>query len=221
MKCMYTDEVNNECEQIINIASKYLPKYLDGKEAIKELRKEDYNWRQVEWIGFYFEHKLFNLLTEHLGGNYGPRYKKNVTFDYKRNFVWDFKAHPLLRKDNSKNYLSILNDKEAIENCIRDYSGIGFIVINGFAEYEKNGEFKEWHDLLKGEISDYEKNRIERRANPRLRKTAFKIERIESYFFRNRNDLDIAMSEGWLTVFNQGRKSNSKSRPPKYALRVR
>ena len=32
-----------------------LPTHWDGKQAILELKEADYQWRQMEWIGWYFE----------------------------------------------------------------------------------------------------------------------------------------------------------------------
>ena len=36
----------------------------DGKKAILKLKKIDYQWRQMEWMGFYFEALCHDLLTE-------------------------------------------------------------------------------------------------------------------------------------------------------------
>ena len=214
----FPNDVKNEAKQIIEILIRALPKTVDGKEAILELKQNDYNWRQMEWIGWYFEYKLFTLLTEKMQGSNGPVFGK-TTFDYKNQFVWDFKAHPSLTAKGTTNDPMILNDREAIETCIRENRGLGFIVIYGKAIYDTTGAFKEWHDDLKGGPSSYEQERIRRNAPSRKRKSAFEIDRIEAVFFNSQSELDRGVQEKWITFFQEGmRNADGSPRRAKYAL---
>jgi hypothetical protein len=61
-----------------------LPTIWDGKESILELKEARFNWRQMEWWGFYFEH----LCYERLEGSFeipGDRYgtARTACFDLK------------------------------------------------------------------------------------------------------------------------------------------
>ena len=48
--------IKNESIKSISDLLKELPKKWDGKKAITEMKENDFNqWRQMEWIGFYFE----------------------------------------------------------------------------------------------------------------------------------------------------------------------
>ena len=119
MAGIFPEDVIQEAEQILKIISTTLPKKVDGKIAILELKEADYQWRQMEWIGWYFEHKLFTILTQNIGGNKGPAFGK-TTFDYQKNFVWDFKVHPSKNPKGNINDPMILNDREAFDLCVRD-----------------------------------------------------------------------------------------------------
>ena len=134
---------------ILNILESELPRFVDGKEAILEMRREgSRNWRQMEWIGFWFEHFVEQKVIPKVGAQRGPTYG-TTEFDLQRNFVWDLKAHPL----ESRNL--ILNDQAAIKQCIQSESGLGFIVISGQTQYDDASQsFKIWHDAQKGGSSE-------------------------------------------------------------------
>jgi hypothetical protein len=85
----------------LKVASKKLasmllsvPKHWDGKQAIEDMRNAGFpHWRQMEWIGFYFQF----LCAKHLAPIMripGPRYG-NVEFDGLYKIPWDFKAHAM------------------------------------------------------------------------------------------------------------------------------
>ena len=69
-----------------------IPKLWDGKKVISEMKSAGYpHWKQMEWIGFYFQY----LCEKHLPSVMqipGPRYG-NVSFDGMKDTPWDFKAH--------------------------------------------------------------------------------------------------------------------------------
>ena len=218
MNDRFSNELTSEAGEILSILKNSIPQRTDGKEAILELKRIDYQWRQMEWIGWYFEHLLYSLLTAKHQGKGGPTFG-NTSFDYKKKFVWDFKAHPTLTPNGKQNDRMILNDREAIELCVQKYGGIGFIVVHGSAVFDETGEFKAWHDALKGKISSYEIERIRRGAHSRKRKCAFEIEQVEAIFFHGKKDLDRGVTEGWLDFFQEGmRNADGSPRRPKYEL---
>ena len=99
------------------------------------------------------------------------------------------------------------------------HNGIGFIIVHGDAIFELSGEFKAWHDELKGGHSTYEKERIQRGASSRKRKCAFEIDHIEVLFFSNLDILKKGVDEKWITFFQEGmRNADGSPRRPKYAL---
>lgn len=217
---MYPEGLFEEAEDITSILLEKLPEYVDGKDAILELQEADYQWRQMEWIGWYYEYKIFTILSETLGGAVGPTYG-NTTFDYRRHSVWDLKAHPKHTNKGTPNEPMILNDQEAVEACVAENSGLGFIVVKGEAEFDSSGEFKAWHDALKGGTSAYEHARIKRGARSRTRKIAFEIEGIDAYFIENQSVLETGIEEGWLKYFQKGmRNADGSPRRAKYALRT-
>ncbi len=220
MTGFFPEDVVHEADQILAILKTSLPKKIDGKDAILELKEADYQWRQMEWIGWYFEYKLHTILTQRLQGDFGPAFG-NTTFDYQKKFVWDFKAHPCKNPKGLLNNSMILNDREAIDHCIQEHNGIGFIVVYGNADFDTTGEFKAWHDALKGGNSAYERERVRRGAPSRKRKCAFEIDHVEALFFNTTSDLKKGVDEKWITFFQEGmRNSDGSPRRPKYALRV-
>jgi len=220
MPGIFPEDMVREANQILNLLTTALSHNVDGKEAILELKRINYNWKQMEWIGWYFEHLLFTKITGTLGGTAGQTFG-NTTFDYKKNYVWDFKAHPILTSNGTQNEPMILNDKEAVDLCIRQYNGIGFVIVYGYAVFDQTGQFKAWHDTLKGGHSEYERERIERGAPSRIRKSAFKIDHIEALFFNNSEELNRGITEGWITSFQEGmRNANGSPRRPKYAIKT-
>jgi len=217
---MYPEGLFKEAEDITSILLEKLPKHVEGKDAILELKKANYQWRQMEWIGWYYEFKIFTILSETIGGAPGPSYG-NTTFDYKRNLVWDLKAHPKHTNKGTPNEPMILNDQEAVEACVAENAGVGFIVVKGEAKFDNSGEFKIWHDALKGGTSAYEHERIRRGATSRTRKVAFDIESIDAYFIEDQSVLDTGIQEGWLKFFQKDmRNADGSPRRAKYALRT-
>lgn len=172
----------------------------------------------MEWIGWYFEYAAREALTKEIGGSRGPSFGR-TGFDYRRDFVWDLKAHPTTMASGAPAKSAVLNDKEAIETCVAEHGGVGFIIAEGRAEYDTTGAFKRWHDALKGGASQYEKERVARGAPSRKRKTSFRIEGYETLFFRLRADLQRGEKEGWLLRFQEGmRNANGSPRRAKYMV---
>jgi len=107
----------------------------DGRKSILEMKENgNTQWRQMEWIGFYFQYlceKKFKEIMEIPGPRYG-----NVSFDGFWKVPWDFKAHAM----NTSSHKIIVNDKEAIIRAIDEYGNVGLILAMGEVTYtEKAG----------------------------------------------------------------------------------
>jgi hypothetical protein len=125
---------------------KTLPIEWDGKNAILEMKNAGYKyWRQVEWIGFYFQF----LCEKHLADLFEfqvPLYGK-VAFDGLYQFPFDFKVHAV----NASLHKMPINDREVIECGIRDYGAVGLIIaIGDFIYNDEDRAFQRWHETLKG-----------------------------------------------------------------------
>lgn len=153
---------------------KIIPKNWKGKESILEMKKADYNqWKQMEWIGFYFQFLCFKHLSDIMEIP-GPKYG-NVKFDAFKNVPWDFKAHAM----NTSSHQIIVNDSQATADAIKDYKEVGLILALGKVSYnDEKRTFQKWHEKLKGGKSKYEMERLKRGAWSRLRKTSFDLEQI-------------------------------------------
>src|SRR3989344_7337490 len=86
------------------------PPIWDGRKAIMEMRDANYpHWRQMEWIGFYFqflcEKQLFSIMKMP-----GPKFGK-VEFDGFAGIPFDFKAHPAKNANDQMNTSVIVNDR--------------------------------------------------------------------------------------------------------------
>lgn len=150
------------------------PKHWDGKQAILEMRDAGFpHWRQMEWIGFYFQflcEKYLSSLMQMPGPKYG-----NVEFDGFLEIPWDFKAHAI----NTSSHQIIVNDSDAVSLGIQSYGSVGLILALGNVEYnDENRSFQQWHNQLKGSMSAYELERIKRGAWSRLRKVSFDLQQI-------------------------------------------
>ncbi|MEW6203309.1 MAG: hypothetical protein AB1546_15125 [bacterium] len=153
---------------------KSIPKVWDGRKSILEMKNADFpHWRQMEWIGFYFqflcEHRLSNVMDIP-----GPKYG-NVSFDGILEIPWDFKAHAM----NTSSHQIIVNDSIATANAIKDYGEVGLILALGKVLYnDEDRIFQKWHEDLKGGKSKYVMERIKRGAWSRLRKVSFDLQQI-------------------------------------------
>jgi hypothetical protein len=154
---------------------KDIPREWDGKKSILEMKDNgSTQWRQMEWIGFYFqflcEKSSLKTIAEFRKIKYG-----NTSLDGFLEVPFDMKVHVL----NASAKDLILNDTEATEKAIEEFGFMLEVIALGNAVYDfENGPFYKWHEELKGGKSSYEEARIERGAPSRLRKTSFKLEKI-------------------------------------------
>lgn len=151
-----------------------IPKIWDGRSTILEMQESGFpHWKQMEWIGFYFQFLCTGYLKNIINIP-GPKYGK-VEFDGFKDIPWDFKAHAM----NTSSNQIIVNDSEAIANGNRDYREVGLILAMGKVMYnDEDRTFQKWHEQLKGGLSKYSKERIKRGAWSRLRKVSFDLQQI-------------------------------------------
>ena len=156
-----------------------MPTRWDGRQAILEMKNADYpHWKQMEWIGFYFQFLCDTKLSS-LMEIPGPKYGR-VEFDGFAEIPWDFKAHPTKNAKGRESKSVIVNDRLATAQAITEFGGAGLILAIGEATYnDQDRNFQIWHQGLKGDLSNYEKERISRKAPSRLRKTEFKLNEID------------------------------------------
>ena len=167
---MYKDERDT----IFRLLKEGLPEIWDGKESIKYMRSEGCNqWKQMEWPGFYFQFMCETILSKNGFMDIpGPKYG-NVEFDGFRTIPWDFKAHSIDPAREDKEQIPTNGFNEVVK-AIDEYGAVGFIIMSGLTEYDdENMSFKRWHDEFKGGVSNYEKERVKRKAPSRRRKVSF------------------------------------------------
>lgn len=151
-----------------------IPKKWYAKKAILEMKENEFNqWKQMEWIGFYFEYLCQQYLKQ-IMQFHEIRYG-NTSFDGFLEVPFDFKTHAI----NTEKHDVVINDTEAITKAIEEYDYVIAIIALGKVEYnDENRSFQKWHEKLKGGKSKYELERIKRGAWSRLRKTEFNLKEI-------------------------------------------
>jgi len=153
---------------------KNIPVVWDGRKSILEMKNANFqHWKQMEWIGWYFQFLCEKFLKEGVKIP-GPKYG-NTGFDGFKIIPWDFKAHAM----NTSSHQIIINDSEATAKAIKQFDSVGLILAMGKVKYNDDKRiFQKWHENLKGGKSNYELERIKRGAWSRLRKVEFKLEQI-------------------------------------------
>ncbi|MBS3084436.1 hypothetical protein J4411_00810 [Candidatus Pacearchaeota archaeon] len=153
---------------------KTLPVFWNGKKSILEMKENNFDqWKQMEWIGFYFEflcEKYLKGFMEFHKIKYG-----NTSFDGFLEIPFDFKSHAI----NTESHRVIINDTEATIKAIEEYGFVIVIMALGEVTYnDVNRTFQKWHEKIKGGKSKYEEERIKRGALSRLRKTEFNLKEL-------------------------------------------
>ncbi len=186
-----------------------MPVNWDARQSILQLKDANFQWRQMEWIGFYFEFLCRDLLKDTDFTIPGHKYR-NVEFDCFRSINWDLKASAI----KSDNHRIILNDKIAIEESLKKYGCHGVILALLDVDYnDESRSFQLWHTELKGGLSSYERDRIQRNATSRYRKTNAVVKQILLLAINHKN-------QGCLDIHRQGRNSDGSPRKPKYMLNI-
>ncbi len=186
-----------------------LPTNWGGKKSILELKDANFNWKQMEWWGFYFEYLCYQRLKDDFeipGDRYGK--SRTACFDIKGSINWDLKAKAI----KSDDHRSILNDVEAMNLSVERYKSHGLVIALCDVEYnDVNRSFQKWHQELKGGKSKYEISREQRTSVSRYRKTEAELKEILFLVITSKNISSLG-------IHHQGRNSNGKPRPPKYML---
>lgn len=151
-----------------------MPKKWDGRKCITEMRnKGGRHWKQMEWMGFYFQFLCETILADVMDIP-GPKYGR-VEFDGFCKTPWDFKAHAM----NTSSHKIIVNDSEATASAISEYGAVGLILAVGKVTYnDEDRTFQAWHEEFKGGKSKYTLDRIKRGSWSRLRKVSFDLQQI-------------------------------------------
>lgn len=206
--------VVTELASKIKTAFSYLQREWDGRECIEEMRQSGYNtgWKQMEWIGFYFQMKCEHLLRDTFTIPGESFRGGNVEFDGSaEGYNFDFKAHSAFDPNGKPKPLTILNDKMSMEQSIDAHGRHGLILAQLRCTYDHDGAFRDWHQRIIGKQSNYvlEGQLTGRRS--RVRKVSARVERL----------LVLTITKDnlpYLPVMKQGRNSNGAQRFPKYGL---
>ncbi len=192
------------------------PKKWDGKDCIAQMREEGCsNWKQTEWIGWYFQHLCESRLNS-IFNIPGEKFRDgNVTFDGEaEGYNFDLKAHAWITASGKRKHGTVLNDKIAMEESVAKYGRHGLLIALLRCEYDENGEFKRWHEATKGSASDYVKEGIANGRKSRKRKVRAYVEKYVLLTVTKENIVR-------LKTMKQGRNSNGKSRMLKYVIDLR
>jgi len=194
--------------KIKQILEQFLPTHWDGRECVlhlKETESGNSQWKQSEWMGWFFESAALDLLIPTIGGKPGP-FVGQTQFDYMyRNQIWDLKASAYrMAKQEKTNRILPLNNRDNTRKCIKIYGGYGAIIAEGYNTTDTDGSFQKWHNALKGEPSDFSIERIKRGAPSRARKKAFDLKSISLIRFNSLKELDDAIEKK--IIYVSGRK---------------
>lgn len=185
-----------------------LPRVWDGKQSVLELKEANYQWKQMEWWGFYFEY----VCRSRLMGNFeipGERFGR-VSFDLKGSVNWDLKSKAI----KSDDHRCILNACAAIDESVERHGEHGVAIALCDVTYnDEDRSFQKWHSELKGGLSKYEISRQTRTSVSRYRKT--RAELVEILFLRI-DKVNVKRIAQW----RQGQNSNGRPRRPKYMLNI-
>ena len=194
-------------KELLIKATKYIPnitkKEWDAKECITEMKEANYrNWKQTEWVGFYLE-----FLTERTNL---PGVAQFKLFVGNTSFNGCAGKNVIDYKTSSLGEDIILNDQEAVNRVVKKYKELGYVIIEGRVEKEKNREFDNWRKELTGKSKYVLEGEKSGRIHRKL-KIKFFPENIIYVSITKKNIKQLKQ-------FNQGRNSDGKSRNPKYIL---
>ena len=230
-----TDTVTDPADEGSALAAAILarlPARWDGRKAVQWLATRGLRGaNDNEWQGFYGEERAKIVL----GGSFTPREDPpqvrygNTVFDYALNYVWDIKVHTEVQITTGHRTpsgdVTLLNDERAIRACVAD-QGLGFLIIGGAAQMDDTGEFVAWHREFKSRTRG-KAPAVSNSGVSRVRKAAFDVMHIESFWVPNTPALDAAILGGALKVRPIGRQapktagSTGAPRADKFEMRMR
>ncbi|WP_067780654.1 hypothetical protein [Actinomyces vulturis] len=240
VRASYGERVHAEATMILQCLASELSTSWDGRQCIAQMYREGSSqWRQTEWPGFFFEHKALPILQALPGSR--DVMIDNTHFDYARQLVWDLKTHaesiddmPLGMQwseelsDGIFTAPTPLNDQGAMRQCVTDYQGIGFIVLNGLAVFKAHESFKAWRKAF---VADPQRQITDPVPALRVKSTSLsgrsrklKVHFIptvlEAFAFVGEDSFARAQELGVLTTFHQGRQQSGAVREPKFNLHM-
>lgn len=204
----------------------------DGVNSIQEMFDDGAGTLQTEWQGWYAEH----LFKKHspvgdslkIHGDIPEEHKYLDAYidanpDYA--FPVDIKtcANYRIQDSQYRQYPKevMLNDEDNVDQIIKKYGYIGFILIHGYATPDAEYKVKEFLAEMRMKrdgksLSEYAANNRARNRKSRLLKEAFLPLSIEIYVF-NEASFGEAVSAGAMVPKKQpGLNSNGTERPRKY-----
>jgi hypothetical protein len=200
--------LEQELEKISEVVMAKTPRYMDGVEAINEMKDAEFSqWRATEWQGFYFEFKVRPELINRLGG--GPKKIGSTSFDYALNRTWDMKVHSTSTRHGKKSNMNCaLNDAESMQKAASQ-GGFGLMILSGEPTYD--WDFTRWHKKFRSNSDEEPKKAL---------KKSFESQRIDFFFIPTLLRLEEALEIGELALFKQGRQPTGEARKVKYSLNL-
>ena len=130
--------------------------------------------------------------------------------------MWDLKTHGQENLTSPKDLSgeAPLNDREAILQCVEERGLIGFLVLSGASSFDGCVEFDAWHRKMRGAAPS-------KSLHPRRLKVSLHPVTLQAYVFQGTNEVDQALADGVLGVFDQGRQQSGRPRKPKLKLMLR
>lgn len=200
--------------KFIKTLANEMPSTIDGKNCINFLKENDFNWKQMEWSGWWFDFIAKKCLEKMTGNTIEPRYG-NSSFDGILNGAdIDFKTHAIRNAKGIINRYVQCNDWNATIESIDKNGEIYFIVLDVDYEYDRDGSFKRWHDYMKGTMSNY---CFTTKRISRMRKKSGTIDSIKVY----KIDKETFNNNKICKKLSQGRNSNGAPRDYKMGINTK
>lgn len=201
-----------EASAILEALALVIPAHMEGRNCVSRMLEAEYSqWAQDEWAAFFFEFVGLPALVNAFSG--GPVAYENTIFDYGLTQVWDLKLHAAVRG------AAPLNAMHAINACLDDGRGLGFIVLSGETQYD-DGEFRQWLRELRSAQGKTAALRNAPARYVRKSKASFTPSKLEAFYIASIGSLERGRDLGALTVMKQGRQSSGAERTPKYGLNL-
>jgi hypothetical protein len=188
------------------------PKILEGKKCVLELKEADYKWRELDWVGFYFQYKVRKLLADKFFAP-GDKYS-NIPFDLRGEINWETRVSTINNNSKSKesDKYVILNEEPAILKSIQTYSAHGEIIARCIAEWDdEKRSFQNWKSELHGGKTEYEIKRDKDNGRSYKRKVRVELKQIALIIIQNDNLKSLNLAQ-------QTRNANGERRNPKYTI---
>ncbi|MDD4455485.1 hypothetical protein [Methanoculleus sp. UBA430] len=189
---------------------------VDGREAILEMKEAGFpGWQEVEWPGFHVKFLVQRECREKLNGEVQPYDLDKKRHLVRGDYVWDTRFHANERSDDIP-----LGDVKGYNDLVKEHGGIGLLVVDAAVVKDENGDFRRWHEELKGGSSEYSLERERDGRPPRERKSRYLIVGVYAYFF-TLDDLNKGIMDGWTDDDFQRtmRNANGARRKSKYLLK--